>query len=117
MATRVDLRRLIAPLAPYGYTTYMNLIFLYGPPASGKLTIAEELSSKTGYKLFHNHLTQDLAGEIYPDFGPQRFGLAARIRLDVFEYAAKSGTDLIFTFVYSGDEDDKQFVADAIKTT
>ncbi len=94
----------------------MNLICLYGPPASGKLTIAEELSAKTGFKLFHNHLTQDLAREIYPDFGSQRFSLVSRLRLDVFEYAAENDTDLIFTFVYSGDEDDKQFIANTIET-
>jgi tRNA uridine 5-carbamoylmethylation protein Kti12 len=32
----------------------MKLIFLYGPPAVGKLTVAQELVTLTGYKLFHN---------------------------------------------------------------
>lgn len=58
----------------------MNMIFIYGPPAVGKLTVAEELAKITGYKLFHNHLTQDLAREIYPEFGPQRFALADDFR-------------------------------------
>ncbi len=34
----------------------MKLVFIYGPPASGKLTVARELAALTGYKLFHNHL-------------------------------------------------------------
>ena len=93
----------------------MNLIFIYGPPASGKLTIAEELASQTDYKLFHNHLTQDLAKEIYPEFDETRFGLVDKIRLDVFEYAALCDTNLIFTFVYVGDEADDEFIADTIK--
>lgn len=87
----------------------MKLLILYGPPAVGKLTIADELVKLTGFKLFHNHLTQDLARELYPEFGEQRFKLVDKIRLDVIEYAAQQNTDLIYTFVYSGDgADDAQ---------
>ena len=93
----------------------MNLIFIYGPPAVGKLTVAEELVKQNGYKLFHNHLTQDLAKEIYPEFNLQRFKLADKLRLDVFEYAASNNTDLVFTYVFDGDDYDKQFVADTVK--
>lgn len=92
----------------------MNLIFICGPPASGKLTIAEELVKLTGYKLFHNHVTMDLARELYPGFDELRFKLVDRLRLDVFSYAAENGTDLIFTLVYSGDKEDDTFIADAI---
>ncbi len=35
----------------------MQLVFLYGPPGVGKLTVGNALSALTGYKLFHNHLT------------------------------------------------------------
>ena len=31
-----------------------KLIFIYGPPADGKLTTARELEKVTGYKLVHN---------------------------------------------------------------
>lgn len=88
----------------------MNLIFFYGPPASGKLTIATELAGMTGYKLFHNHLSQDLVGSIYPELGSLRYALVEKLRLDVFEYAAQHNTDLIFTQFYTGDQDDKQFI-------
>jgi len=92
----------------------MNLIFIYGPPAVGKLTVAKELSKITGYKIFHNHLTQDLAREIYPEFSEKRFGLVNKIRLDIFDYAAKNNTDMIFTFVYSNDCGNKEFIKDAV---
>jgi replication-associated recombination protein RarA len=49
----------------------MNLIFLYGPPGVGKLTVAQELAGMTGYKLFHNHLTVDLVYAVF-DFGTSR---------------------------------------------
>ncbi len=35
----------------------MRLVFIYGPPGVGKLTVARELAALTGFKLFHNHLT------------------------------------------------------------
>lgn len=94
----------------------MKLIFIYGPPASGKLTIAKELSQATGFKLFHNHLTQDLAGTIYPEWNDQRYKLVEKLRLDVFEYVAQQGTDIIYTQYYTGDNDDIQFVKDAVET-
>lgn len=84
----------------------MNLVFIYGPPAVGKLTIAEELAKITNYKLFHNHLTQDLARELYPAHDEVRFGLVDKLRLATFEYAAQQNTDIIFTFVYAGEGDD-----------
>lgn len=90
----------------------MQLLFLYGPPATGKLTIAKEVAKATGFKLFHNHLTQDLAREIYADFGPERFGLVTKLRLEVFKYAAQHDTDLIFTFVFDGDDIDTKFMDD-----
>jgi len=37
----------------------VDLVLLHGPPASGKLTIAKELSVLTEARVFHNHLTLD----------------------------------------------------------
>ena len=88
----------------------MNLIFIYGPPAVGKLTIAEGVAKSTGYKLFHNHMTMDLAQEIYPEFGDLRFNLVDRLRLDVFGFAAENQTNLVSTYVYSGDDNDDKFI-------
>lgn len=50
----------------------MKLLFLHGPPAVGKLTVARELSRQTGWRLFHNHLVVDLALALY-DFGTPGF--------------------------------------------
>ncbi len=85
----------------------MKLIFLYGPPAVGKYTVAKSLSEKTGYKLFHNHATVDLVESVFP-FGTKDFwNLVDKIRLDFFELAAKENIPgLIFTFVYAKDSDD-----------
>jgi predicted kinase len=77
----------------------MKLIFLYGMPASGKLTVARELANITGFPLFHNHLAVDLLLSTF-EFGSAPFvELREQIWLSVFEQAAKNGTPgLIFTF-------------------
>jgi shikimate kinase len=84
----------------------MRLVFLYGPPAAGKLTIGRELAALTGYRLFHNHLTVDLARELF-DFGSEPFQrLVDGLRLRVFAAAAQSDlSGLIFTFVYGGQDE------------
>jgi chloramphenicol 3-O-phosphotransferase len=85
----------------------MRLVFLYGPPAAGKLTIGRELAALTGFRLFHNHLTVDLARELF-DFGSEPFQrLVDDLRLRVFTVAAQNGLPgLIFTYVYGADRDD-----------
>lgn len=76
----------------------MQLIFIHGPAASGKLTIAKELAARTGLPLFHNHLVVDTLLSVFP------FGSAAFVRLreamwnDVFDAALAEGRSLIFTF-------------------
>jgi len=59
----------------------MKLIFIYGPPAVGKLTVAEELVKLHDYRLFHNHLTLDLVRNIYPEFNQQMFVLPDKLRI------------------------------------
>jgi len=44
----------------------MKLIVLYGPPAVGKQTVAEELAKHTGIKLFYGHLTWNAVNPIFP---------------------------------------------------
>lgn len=85
----------------------MKLLFLYGPPASGKLTVAEKLSELTDIPLFHNHLSRDLVKDIYKDDLLQHYKLVDQIRLDVLGYCASHDTNLIFTYVYEGNNDDE----------
>ncbi len=85
----------------------MKLIFIYGPPAVGKLTVAEKLSELSGIPLFHNHVTRDLVQDIYGDGIAENYDLVRDIRNLVLSYCAKNDTDLIFTYVYGGAEDDE----------
>jgi len=74
----------------------MRLLFIYGPPASGKLTIARLITERTGLPLFHNHLIVDAVA--FP-FGSKEFiRLRERFWLETISTAAEAGQSLIFTF-------------------
>jgi len=77
----------------------MKLLVLHGPLAAGKLTIAREVAALTGWRLFHNHLTVNLALAVY-DFGTPGFvALREQIWLTVFRRAlADRLPGVIFTF-------------------
>ena len=76
----------------------MKLVFLHGPPAVGKLTVARELWRLTGFSLFHNHLTVDLVSSLFP-FGSESFvRLREQVWLAAFAEAARNDVSLIFTF-------------------
>ncbi|UYY83587.1 hypothetical protein OIT41_20255 (plasmid) [Arthrobacter sp. YA7-1] len=76
----------------------MNLVFLHGQAASGKLTTARALSSLLGYPVFHNHLVVDLLSGIFP-FGSEPFvRLREQMWMSVFADAAETDRSIIFTF-------------------
>src|SRR4051794_15588764 len=84
----------------------MKLIFIYGAPAVGKLTVARELAEEIGFKVFHNHLSIDCVEPIF-DFGTKSFGkLVDLIRFEIVSEAARVGQNLIYTFCYAKDLDD-----------
>ena len=96
----------------------MTLVYLYGPPASGKLTVASLLTELTGLPLFHNHLTVNAISSVFP-FGTGPFGeVVHRLRLDVFRTAAKERVSLIFTnnSAWSGPNARARFEAFAAET-
>lgn len=84
----------------------MKLILIYGAPAAGKLTVANEIAALTDFKVFHNHLSIDAVAPIFP-FGTKSFWrLVQLIRLEMIAEAARENVDLIYTFCYAKDADD-----------
>ena len=76
----------------------MELIFLHGTAAAGKLTIARALEALVGYPVFHNHLVVDALTTVFP-FGSEPFvRLREQFWLQVFADAARAGRSLTFTF-------------------
>jgi hypothetical protein len=76
----------------------VKLIFLWGPAAAGKLTVARELGRLTGLPVFHNHLVVDALLERLPFGDPEFVRLRESMWMAGFETAARSGQSMIFTF-------------------
>lgn len=76
----------------------MDLVFLHGPAAAGKLTVARALAARVGYPVFHNHLVLDVLTTVFPFGSAPLVLLRERMWLDVFSEAAKARTSIIFTF-------------------
>ena len=76
----------------------MQLVFIYGGPASGKYTIASRLAQLAGLPLFHNHLIVDAVHAVFP-FGSDAFvRLREEFWLETFRAAISEDISLIFTF-------------------
>lgn len=76
----------------------MFVVFIHGPAAAGKHTIAQALSSRTGLPLFHNHLAVDAALSLF-EFGSPGFkAMREAIWKTAFSEAAAAGRSFIFTF-------------------
>jgi hypothetical protein len=83
----------------------MHLVMLFGPPAVGKMTVGREIARRTGYKLFHNHMSLEPILDIF-DFGTPAFTrLTQLIRRRVIEEAVDADLlGLIFTFAWNLDD-------------
>jgi len=76
----------------------MHCVFIYGPVASGKLTIATAVQARSGLPLFHNHLAVDAALSLFEFGSPGFVKLRELIWLGAFREAAAAGRSFIFTF-------------------
>jgi len=79
------------------------IVFIYGPIAVGKLTVAKILSKKLGYKLSHNHALNDLIDEIF-EYGTPASGIMKEaLRPQLLEGMARAGINTVVTHTYSHD--------------
>ncbi|MBD3252419.1 AAA family ATPase [Candidatus Pacearchaeota archaeon] len=85
----------------------MKIVIIYGPPAVGKLTVAKELSKITGFRVFHNHMANDLIGNFIEFDKGHYWKYAREIKKIIFKLALKENINLIYTFCYAKKEDDK----------
>lgn len=74
-------------------------IFIIGAPASGKMTIGQELSRLTDATLFYNHKAIDFALEIYQDFTEEMWEFVRGITFSFLETSARNHRLMILTDV------------------
>jgi hypothetical protein len=100
-----------------------TVVFVYGPPGVGKLTVASEVCRLTGFALFDNHTSVDWARQIFEPTSPfgkspeelatdPFFVLRDRLRVVVFEEAMRARKSIVTTYVYS--EEVSQDYVDAV---
>lgn len=82
-----------------------RMVFVYGPPAVGKLTVARLVAERTGFKLLHNHLTIDAVAPILGFRTPAFDRFLQTFRRDLIAAAAEAGVDLVCTFVIAVGEE------------
>ena len=87
----------------------MKLIIIHGPPAAGKLTVANEVAARTGFKVFHNHLSIDCVKPVLEFGAPAFWRVIGDIRDLVITAAMAEGVSLIHTFCYEFGADDEYF--------
>ncbi len=78
-----------------------TVIFIYGPIAAGKLTVAKILSKKLGYKLAHNHHVNDFVDEIF-DFGSiESQHMKEELRTILMRNMAQAQISFVTTYCYA----------------
>ncbi|OGI73815.1 hypothetical protein A3D42_03300 [Candidatus Nomurabacteria bacterium RIFCSPHIGHO2_02_FULL_41_18] len=79
------------------------VIFIYGPQAVGKFTVAKILSKKTGYKLTHNHALNNLIDELFNRGTYENGTMKDRLRYDLLQNAVRAGINFVTTHCYAHD--------------
>jgi len=93
----------------------MKFVLIFGPAAVGKMTVGKALAGRTGLKLFHNHMSLELAFNFFEFGTPQFKHLSELFRFEIFEQVAGSDLDgLIFTFVWAFDDPKEDAYVDRI---
>lgn len=79
---------------------------VYGPPAVGKLSVAQALAARTGFRVLHNHLLVDLSQALFDRGTPESRVLTHRLRDLSLDAARKENlSGVILTYVYARDRD------------
>ena len=76
----------------------MELVFLHGTAAAGKLSTARALERLLGYPVFHNHRVVDTLTTVFPFASEPFVRLREEFSLQVLSAAARTGRSLTFTF-------------------
>jgi len=82
----------------------MTLLFVFGPPAVGKMAVGRAIAQASDFRLFHNHATIEPLLDVF-DYGtPAFFRLNGEMRHRILEEAAAADVNLVQTYAWALDE-------------
>ncbi|MCU1536315.1 MAG: hypothetical protein JWP82_666 [Humibacillus sp.] len=85
----------------------MHLVCITGPSAVGKMTVGRAVCERTGYRLFHNHLTIEPLLAVFEHGTPSFNRLNTLFRAEVIaEAVAADLPGLVFTYAMDFDSQD-----------
>lgn len=80
------------------------LLFVFGPPSVGKMTVGRAIADASDFRLFHNHATIEPLLDVF-DYGtPPFFRLNGEMRHRILEEAAAADVNLVQTYAWALDE-------------
>lgn len=79
------------------------VIFIYGPIAVGKLTVAKIVSKKLGYKLVHNHHLNDFVEQVFDRGTYYSHAVKDDLRYYLLETTVKAKMNIVTTHCYRHD--------------
>ncbi len=78
-----------------------KIIFIYGLPATGKLTVAKDLAKMTDIPLCHNHMIFDLVFKIFKWQSREGQKMREKVYADIVKLSLQSGASIIFTHAHA----------------
>lgn len=95
-----------------------KFVVILGPQAVGKMTVGQELSKITGYKLFHNHMTIELVRLIF-DYDKEVYTKMNKLLRDEilteFSKSNEKGIILTYCFDFNQEEHEKERIYNWMK--
>ena len=80
------------------------LIIITGPQAVGKMAVGKALQDLYNYRLFHNHMTIELALDLYGTFDRDTKKLIGEMRRVIFDHVVEKDLDgFVFTYMWAFD--------------
>ena len=81
----------------------MTLLFVWGPPAVGKMAVGRAIAESSDFRLFHNHATIEPLLDVF-DYGTPAFlRLNGEMRHRILEEAAAADVNLVQTYAWALD--------------
>jgi hypothetical protein len=94
----------------------MTLLFVFGPPAVGKMAVGRAICDVSDFRLFHNHATIEPLLDVF-DYGtPAFYRLNGEMRHRILQEAAAADVHLVQTYAWALDEaEDAKAVEDYLR--